>query len=225
MHDESSCDVAFTPAVKAIQERRGSRVAYAKLEAKGGFATLVTAELEQFIATRNSFYLATASADGRPYIQHKGGPKGFLKVLDERTLAFADYSGNRQYISVGNLAENDRVFLFLMDYENRERIKIWGRAKVVEKDSDLISWLMPKNYRARPEQAIIITVEAWDGNCNSNIPHLIPAEEAAKMIDSLTQKIDALQSELEVCGPPDVTDRTHAAANSASASSLSSGPS
>ena len=111
MNDESSCDVAFTPAVKAVQERRGSRGAYAKLEAKGGFPSLVTPELEQFIATRNSFYLATASADGRPYIQHKGGPKGFLKVLDERTLAFADYSGNRQYISVGNPAENDRVFL------------------------------------------------------------------------------------------------------------------
>jgi len=203
MNDESSCDVAFTPAVKAIQERRGSRGAYAKLEAKGGFFTLVTPELEQFIATRNSFYLATASADGRPYMQHKGGPKGFLKVLDERTLAFADYSGNRQFISIGNLAENDRVFLFLMDYENRERIKIWGRAKVVENDSDLISRLMPKNYRARPEQAIIITVEAWDGNCNSHIPHLIPAEEAAKMIDSLTQKIDVL----ETCGPPGVTDR------------------
>jgi predicted pyridoxine 5'-phosphate oxidase superfamily flavin-nucleotide-binding protein len=207
MKDESSCDVAFTPAVKAIQERRGSRGAYAKLEARGGFPTLVTPELEQFIATRNSFYLATASADGRPYIQHKGGPKGFLKVLDERTLAFADYSGNRQYISVGNLAENDRVFLFLMDYENRERIKIWGRAKVVENDSDLISRLMPPNYRARPEQAIIITVETWDGNCNSHIPHLIPAEEAAKMIDSLTQKIGVLETQLETCGPPGVNDR------------------
>jgi uncharacterized protein len=142
---------------------------------------------------RNTFYLATASADGCPYVQHKGGPKGFLKVLDERTLVFADYSGNRQYMSVGNLAENDRVFLFLMDYENRERIKIWGRAKVVENDSDLISRQMPKNYRARPEQAIIITVEAWDGNCNSHIPHLIPAEEAGKVIDSLIQKIDVLQ--------------------------------
>jgi predicted pyridoxine 5'-phosphate oxidase superfamily flavin-nucleotide-binding protein len=207
MNDESSCDVAFTPAVKAIQERRGSRGAYAKLEAKGGFFTLVTPELEQFIATRNSFYLATASAEGRPYMQHKGGPKGFLKVLDERTLAFADYSGNRQFISIGNLAENDRVFLFLMDYENRERIKIWGRAKVVENDSDLISRLMPKEYRARPEQAIIITLEAWDGNCKSHIPHLIPAEEAAKTIDSLTQKIDNLETQLETCGPPGVTDR------------------
>ena len=184
MPDESSCDVAFTPSVKTVQERRGSRAAYAKLEAGGGFAKVVTPELEQFITTRNSFYLGTASADGRPYIQHKGGPKGFLKVLDERTLAFADYRGNRQYITVGNLAENDRVFLFLMDYENRERIKIWGRAKVVE-DADLISRLMPQNYRARPEQVIIIKVEAWDGNCNSHIPHLIPADEAAKMIESL----------------------------------------
>jgi uncharacterized protein len=206
MPDESSCDVAFSPGVRAIQERRGSRGAYAKLEAKGGFPTLITPELEQFIAGRNSFYVATATADGRPYMQHKGGPKGFLKVLDQQTLGFADYSGNRQYISIGNLAENDRVFLFLMDYENRERIKIWGRAKVVEDDPDLISRLMPEHYRARPEQAIIITVEAWDGNCSSHIPHLIPAEDAAKMIDSLTQKIDALQSQLEVCGPPGVTE-------------------
>ena len=206
MNADSSTDLAFTPAVKAIQERRGSRGAYAKMEARGGFPTLVTPELEQFIAARNSFYLATASADGRPYMQHKGGPKGFLKVLDERTLAFADYSGNRQYISIGNLAENPRVFLFLMDYENQERIKIWGRAEVVENDPDLISRLMPENYRARPEQAIVITVEAWDGNCKSHIPHLIPAEEAAKMIDSLTQKIDVLESRLEICGPPDATD-------------------
>jgi uncharacterized protein len=206
MPDDSSCDVAFSPAVRAIQERRGSRRAYAKLEAKGGFPTLITPELEQFIASRNSFYVATASADGRPYMQHKGGPKGFLKVLDQQTLGFADYSGNRQYISIGNLAENDRVFLFLMDYENRERIKIWGRAKVVEDDPDLISRLMPDNYRARPEQAIIITVEAWDGNCNSHIPHLVPAEDAAKMIDSLTQKIDVLQSQLEICGPPGATE-------------------
>lgn len=206
MPDESSCDVAFTPSVKTIQERRGSRAAYAKLEALGGFAKVVTPELEEFITTRNSFYLGTASADGRPYIQHKGGPKGFLKVLDERTLAFADYRGNRQYITVGNLAENDRVFLFLMDYENRERIKIWGRAKVVE-DADLISRLMPQNYRARPEQVIIIKVEAWDGNCNSHIPHLIPADEAAKMIESLSHKIDTLQRELEVCGPPAHPDR------------------
>lgn len=206
MPDESSCDVAFTPSVKTIQERRGSRAAYAKLEALGGFAKVVTPELEEFITTRNSFYLGTASADGRPYIQHKGGPKGFLKVLDERTLAFADYRGNRQYITVGNLAENDRVFLFLMDYENRERIKIWGRAKVVE-DADLISRLMPQNYRARPEQVIIIKVEAWDGNCNSHIPHLIPADEAAKMIESLSHKIDTLQREPEVCGPAAHPDR------------------
>jgi predicted pyridoxine 5'-phosphate oxidase superfamily flavin-nucleotide-binding protein len=210
MYDEPSSDVAFTPAVKTVQERRGSRAAYSKLEARGGFPTLVTPELEQFIAERNSFYLATASADGRPYMQHKGGPKGFLKVLDERTLAFADYSGNRQYISVGNLAENDRVFLFLMDYENQERIKIWGRAKVVENDSDLVSRLMPQNYRARPEQAIVITIEAWDGNCKSHIPHLIPAEEAAKMIDSLKHKIDVLQTELEVCGPPGVIENSKA---------------
>ncbi len=127
-------DIAFTPAVKAAQARLGSRAGYAKMEQRGGWRDTVTADLARFIAERDSFYLATASADGRPYIQHRGGPKGFLNVLDEHTLAFADFSGNRQYISMGNLAENDQAFIFLMDYANRRRIKIWGRAEVVEDD-------------------------------------------------------------------------------------------
>ena len=130
-------DIAFTPTVKAVQERLGSRAGYAKMEQRGGWRDTVTPDLAHFIAERDSFYLATTSADGRPYIQHRGGPPGFLKVLDEHTLAFADFNGNRQYISMGNLAENDQAFIFLMDYPNRRRIKIWGRAEVVEDDPDL----------------------------------------------------------------------------------------
>ena len=131
-------DVAFTPAVKAAQEKYGSRKSYARVEQKDWWKTEVTEELAQFIAQRDSFYLATASADGQPYIQHRGGPKGFLKIIDEHTLAMADYSGNRQYISVGNLSENDRITIFLMDYPNRRRVKIWGRARVIENDETLL---------------------------------------------------------------------------------------
>lgn len=125
-------DVAFTPAVKAEQTRRGSRHGYARMEEKGGWSATITPDLAAFIAARDSFYLSTASADGQPYTQHRGGPPGFVKVLDERTLAFADFRGNRQYITAGNLSENPRAFIFLMDYPNRSRVKMWGRAKVVE---------------------------------------------------------------------------------------------
>ena len=141
-----SSDVAFTPAVKAVQERRGSRRAYRRLEEKGGWRTTVTPELAQFIAERDSVFLATANAAGQPYIQHRGGPKGFIRVLDEKTLGFTDYSGNRQYITLGNLAENDRAFLFLPDYAQRRRVKIWGRARVVDDDPGLIERLMPRDY-------------------------------------------------------------------------------
>ena len=143
-------DVAFTPAVKGAQQRRGSRAAYRRMEEGGGWETTVTRELAAFLAERDSFYLATASADGQPYIQHRGGPKGVLCVVDERTLGFVDFGGNRQYISVGNLTENDRVFLFVMDYERRRRIKIWGRARAVEDDPALIARLMPPVTPRRP---------------------------------------------------------------------------
>ena len=139
----SSTDVAFTPSVKSLQDRRGSRGAYVRMEEKGGFATKIDDGLAAFIANTRSFYFATANPDGQPYIQHRGGPKGFLRVLDPHTLAFADFSGNRQYITTGNLADNPRAMLFLMDYTARKRVKIWGTARAVEDEAELIAKLFP----------------------------------------------------------------------------------
>ena len=167
-------DVAFTRAVKAIQTRKGSRNAYARMEKGAGWETEITPELAAFLAKQNSFFLATASADGQPYIQHRGGPPGFLRVLDATTLGFADFRGNRQYISLGNLSENPKVHLFFVDYETRTRIKVWGEAVVIEDDPELLAELTPSDYVARPEQSIIIHVTAWDMNCPQHIPHLVP---------------------------------------------------
>ena len=190
-----SSDIAFTPSVKAVQERRGSRKGYARMETKGGFATTIDPNLAGFIAGIRSFYLATANKDGQPYIQHRGGPPGFLRVIDEKTLAFADFSGNRQYISTGNLAENPRALLFLMDYENRQRVKIWGTARVIEDDAELIAKLFPKGYKARAEAAILFTVEAWDANCPQHIPQMLFAEDVAGVVVALQDRIAALEAE------------------------------
>jgi hypothetical protein len=189
-------DIAFTPAVKAIQELRGSRRAYARMEDGGGWQDRVTPELAAFIAERDSFFLATANAEGQPYVQHRGGPAGFLRVLDERTLAFADYRGNRQYITLGNLAENDRAFLFLIDYLNRRRIKIWGRAHVVDGDPGLIARLMPGGYKAKPEQVIVFDIDAWDANCPQHIPRMLPADEVAATVARLEARIAELEAQL-----------------------------
>ena len=190
-----SSDIAFSPSVKAVQERRGSRAGYAKMETKGGFAVEIDDELAAFIAEQRSFYLATANAEGQPYIQHRGGPKGVLRVLDDRTLAFADFAGNRQYISTGNLAENPKAMIFLMDYANRRRVKIWGTARVVENDPELVAKLFPGAYRARGEAAIIFTVEAWDVNCPQHIPQMFFAEDVAEAIAERDQRISALEAE------------------------------
>jgi len=170
-------DVAFTPAVKSAQEARGSRAGYEKAMTRHDWENRVTPALEAFIAERDSFYLATASADGQPYIQHRGGPKGFLKVLDEGRLAFADYRGNRQYISVGNLSENDKAFIFLMDYPNRRRIKVWGRAEYVEGESEVLQRVADQDYDALPERAIVFHIEAWDSNCPQHITPRYTVEE------------------------------------------------
>ena len=188
-------DIAFTPAVKAAQARRGSREGYAKMEQRGGWQNKVTADLAEFIAQRDSFYLATANADGQPYIQHRGGPKGFLKVLDEQTLAFADFAGNTQYISTGNLDENDKVFLFLIDYPNRRRIKIWATATVVEGDDELLSRLVDSGYRGKPERAFVFWVEAWDVNCPQHITPRWTDEEIAPVIDELRARVEWLEAE------------------------------
>ena len=189
-------DVAFSPAVKAAQSRLGSRRGYARMEQKGGWRDTITDELAAFIAERDSFYIATASADGQPYIQHRGGPTGFLKVLGERTLGFADFSGNRQYISLGNLSENDRAQLFLMDYANRRRIKIWGRARVVEDDPALLERLIDPGYKARPERAFVFEIEAWDVNCPQHITPRYTEAEIAPAIERLQQRIAELEAGL-----------------------------
>lgn len=190
-----SSDVAFSTSVKAVQERRGSRKAYARVEAHGGFETGITDELAAFVAEQDSIYLATASAAGQPYVQHRGGPRGFLRVLDPHTLAWAEYRGNRQYITTGNLAENDRALLFLMDYATRSRVKIWGRARVVEDDPALVERLMPEGYRAVPEHAVVFTVEAWDANCPQHIPRKLDADDVERELARLHARIAALEAE------------------------------
>jgi predicted pyridoxine 5'-phosphate oxidase superfamily flavin-nucleotide-binding protein len=192
--DFPASDIAFTPAVRAAQKRRGSREIYASREASGGFRTEITPDLVEFLRTVDTAYLATANAEGQPYAQHRGGPKGFIRVVGERTLGFADFKGNRQYITTGNLTENSKAFLFLMDYAHRRRIKIWGRARVTE-DPQVIEELMPKGYRARPEQAILFDVEAWDVNCPQHIPQKIDAEDVARAIESLQERVVALERE------------------------------
>ena len=190
-----SSDVAFTASVKALQERRGSRKAYRRMEERGGWETRVTPELAAFLGERDSAYLATATSAGQPYIQHRGGPKGFIRVLDDKTLGFADFVGNRQYITTGNLAENNRAFLFLMDYAQRQRIKIWGKARVVENDAELLGKLMPEGYDARPQQAILFTIEAWDVNCSQHIPQKFDAAEVAAAVKNLEGRISELEAE------------------------------
>lgn len=188
-----SSDVAFTAAVKAIQERKGSRAAYAE---RGDWRTEIDENLAAFLGEANSFYLATASADGQPYIQHRGGPKGFVKILDKNTLAFADYAGNRQYITQGNLSENPKAYIFVMDYAHRRRVKLWGEAKVVEDDPALLQSLMPKGYKARPEQAILFRMAAWDTNCPQHIPQKFDAADVAAALSARDARIAELEAEV-----------------------------
>jgi predicted pyridoxine 5'-phosphate oxidase superfamily flavin-nucleotide-binding protein len=191
-----SSDVGFTPAVKAIQTRKGSREAYAHVEERGGWRTEVDENLAAFLAEANSFYLATASADGQPYIQHRGGPKGFIRILDKNTLAFADYKGNQQFITQGNLSENPKAYIFVMDYAHRRRVKLWGEARIVEDDPALLKSLMPGGYRARPEQAILFRISAWDTNCPQHIPHKFDAADVAAALASRDTHIAELEAEL-----------------------------
>jgi predicted pyridoxine 5'-phosphate oxidase superfamily flavin-nucleotide-binding protein len=191
-----SSDVAFSPAVKAIQTARGSRQAYAHVEDRGGWRTEIDEHLAAFVAEANSMYFATASADGQPYIQHRGGPKGFIKVLDKNTLAFTDYSGNRQYITQGNLSENSKAHIFLMDYAHRRRVKIWGEARVVDDDAALLQSLMPQGYKARPEQVILFRISAWDTNCPQHIPQKFDAADVAAALAARDTRIAELEAEL-----------------------------
>ena len=191
-----SSDVAFTPAVKAIQTRKGSREAYANVEQRGGWRTEIDENLAAFLGETNSFYLATASADGQPYIQHRGGPKGFIKILDKTTIAFADFGGNRQYITQGNLSENPRAYIFVMDYAHRRRVKLWGEARVVDDDPALTQSLMAQGYKARPEQVILFRIAAWGTNCPQHIPQKFDAADVAAALASRDARIAELEAEL-----------------------------
>ncbi|BBU61717.1 pyridoxamine 5'-phosphate oxidase [Methylosinus sp. C49] len=185
-------DIAFTETVKQLQRRNGSRDAYAKMESRS-WQDRITPQLAAFIAQQNSFYLATVNAEGQPYIQHRGGPRGFLRPIDEHTLAMADFRGNRQFISQGNLLENGKAFIFLMDYANRRRIKIWGEASMVEGDDALLRSVTPDDYAAAPERVLLFKVSAWDANCPQHIPRKIDADE----VDDLLAKRDRRIAELE----------------------------
>jgi predicted pyridoxine 5'-phosphate oxidase superfamily flavin-nucleotide-binding protein len=189
-------DVAFTNSVKAQQTRMGSRRAYAHMEESSGWQTHITPELAEFIAARNSMYLATANAAGQPYIQHRGGPPGFLRVLDANTFGFADFAGNKQYITLGNIQENAKAHVFLMDYAHRRRIKIWGELSAVEGDAALNARLKPEGYKARVERVMLIKVAAWDVNCPQHIPIKIDAADVTAAIDNRDARIAELEAEV-----------------------------
>jgi len=191
-----SSDVAFTPTVKAVQARKGSRASYARMEQNGGWQTRITPDLAGFIAAQTSVFLATVNAEGQPYIQHRGGPAGFLHALDDTTIGFADFAGNRQYITQGNLADNPKAHLFLIDYTQRQRVKIWGEARVVEGDDALVARLMPEGYKARPEQLILFKVSAWSSNCAKHIPQRFEAADVAAALAKRDERIAALESEV-----------------------------
>lgn len=183
----------FSERVISIQTRRGSRYLYEDFDAQGGWYRLLDHHLRQFIEEQTSAVLATAGADGQPHVQHRGGPPGFLRVLDERTIAFADYEGNRQYITQGNLEENPRAQFLFIDYPTRRRVKVFGTARVVEDDPELIRSLMPAGYKAKPSAAIIFTVTATDPNCPSHIPQRF---EASDVVEAIKQRDDRI-AELE----------------------------
>ncbi|MET3107499.1 putative pyridoxine 5'-phosphate oxidase superfamily flavin-nucleotide-binding protein [Oxalobacteraceae bacterium GrIS 2.11] len=189
-------DIAFTDTVKAIQESKGSRDAYARVEQSHGWETQITTEAKVFIESQTSVFLATANAAGQPYVQHRGGPAGFLRVLDRETIGFVDYSGNQQFISLGNLAENPQAYLFLIDYSQRRRIKIWGEASVVENDPALLAQLMPAHYKARPAQVILFKVKAWDANCPQHIPRRYEAADVERALAERDQRIAELEAQV-----------------------------
>jgi len=190
-------DVAFTPTVKALQTRKGSRPSYARMEENGSWQTRITPDLASFIEAQTSVFLATANLDGQPYIQHRGGPPGFLQILDGKTIGLVDFAGNRQYITLGNLADNPKAYLFLIDYTHRRRIKIWGEARVVEDDSELAERLTPKGYKARPERVILFTVSAWDANCPQHIPQRFDAADVAAALTERDERTGAMEAEIE----------------------------
>lgn len=190
--------IAFTPTVKKVQEELGSRASYARMEGVPDAVNHHLTEAEAgFIAARNSLYMATVSETGWPYVQHRGGPTGFVRVLDETTIGFADFRGNRQYISVGNLMTDDRVSLFFMDYPMKTRLKLFGRARIVgPDDQETLSRLEMPNYRARVERGLVITVAGFDWNCPQHITERYTLEEVHAVTEPLTARIAELEAEL-----------------------------
>jgi len=195
-NEKPASDVAFSASVKAVQVARGSRAMFAEKDAAGGWKAEISDDLAGFISEVTTCYLATASADGQPYVQHRGGPAGFLRVIDRQTIGFVDYKGNRQYITTGNLGDNEKVHLFLMDYENRRRVKIWGTARVVEGDGELAARLFPHGYRAKWEQVILITVAAWDINCSQHIPQMFHASDVAATVQTFQARVREMDEEI-----------------------------
>ena len=185
-------DVMFSPSVKAEQARLGSRAMFEGREWK----TEITNDLRQFLGVIDTFFFATASADGRPYIQHRGGPPGFLKTIGSHTLAFADFAGNRQYITLGHLRENDRAHIFIPHFSTQQRLKLWGRARVVEGDIALMERLVDPAYKARPERAIVFDLEAWDVNCRQHITARYSEAEMAPAVNKLVARIKELEEEV-----------------------------
>ncbi len=191
-------DIAFTPAVKAAQEAQGSRGTYLRFEEGAPHHDRLGPAETDFIAARDSFYMASVSETGWPYVQHRGGPPGFLRVLDEQTIGFADFRGNRQYVSLGNLARNDRVSLILMDYAHRRRLKILGRARAIGPADDpaRLAALQLPDYRARVERGVLIAVEAFDWNCPQHITPRFTAAQVAELTAPLHARIAALEASL-----------------------------
>ena len=195
MHQYPS-DIAFTPSVKAIQTAKGSRFNYERMELGGGWETAVTPELELFFADLDMFYLGTANAEGQPYIQYRGGSPGFLKVVDKKTLGFADFGGNRQYITLGNITENPRALIFLMDYARSRRIKLWGTIRIVEDDPELLEQLRDRSYPGKVERAILFQIDAWDVNCPQHIHKRFTQKQIAPVIEQLQAKIAELEARI-----------------------------
>jgi uncharacterized protein len=190
-------EIAFTPSVKAIQQKMGSRENYKRFVEKGADNNSITPELAQFISEIDGFYLGTVTSNGYPYIQFRGGKTGFLKILNHRTLGFADFRGNVQYISVGNLSENDQAFLFLMDYRHRRRLKMFGRARIVEVDPEILALVQDRDYEATVERAILFEIEGWDWNCPQHIPIRYTEVEVTEMVKALGDRIAELEDKLE----------------------------
>lgn len=194
-------EIAFTPEVQAAQTARGSRQTYERYIANGPANDTITPQLAEFIAQLDGFYLGTVGSNGYPYIQFRGGLPGFLKVLDEKTLGFADFAGNVQYVTVGNVSGNDKAFLFLMDYRHRKRVKLWGRAEIIEDNPDLIARLQVPDDSSPIERAILFHVEATSENCPQHIPVRYSETEVAAMVAPLQARISELEQQLRQLNP------------------------